>query len=145
MTVSGVNSSTNPYLNNVQTGFQQQIQDFKALASALQSGDLSAAQTAFAAFQKDIQGNSQSPQAAALSDSNSQLGKDFQALQSALQSGDLSSAQQAFATLQQDLKTTHHHHHHHHSGGIDPDKTAQSTSSTATSTATVGTILDQQA
>jgi outer membrane protein assembly factor BamD (BamD/ComL family) len=98
MTVSNVSSTTSPY----QANFKQRFQDFKALASALQSGNLSGAQQAFTTFQSDLQQTQQSGQNSQPFDPNSPVGKDFQALQSALQSGDLSSAQQSFATLRQD-------------------------------------------
>src|SRR5262249_17375708 len=105
--------------------------------SALQSGDLSGAQQAFATLRQDMRsarrahhhhngGDSQSSSStqntSSTTSSNgstqSQASKDFAALKSALQSGDLSSAQQAFASFQQDVQNTgatHHHHHHHHS------------------------------
>ena len=77
-------------------------QDLKALGSALQSGDLSSAQNAFAKLQKDAQNNPRLQKA--LADKNSPAGKDFQALQSALSSGNVGSAQKAYASLQKDLK-----------------------------------------
>jgi len=109
MTVSSVSSS--PYQTNAPTPWQQRAQDFKALANALQSGDLTGAQQAFAALQKDQPGSTSTTSA---SGQNSQASNDFQSLQNALQSGDLSGAQQAFASLKQDLQGAHRGHHHHH-------------------------------
>ena len=141
MSISSVNSATNSYWNYLQGGFSQPIQDFQGLASAVQSGNLSSAQTALNAFQQDIQNNSKGPLAAALSDPNSQISKDFQALQKAVQSNDVSGAQSALAALKQDFKSIHHHHHHHNA---DNDGT-QSTTNTSSNGATTSSTLDQQA
>src|SRR5664280_393361 len=98
MNVTGINSATAQYQPSIQSSFKKQSQDFKALQSALQSGDLTSAQQAFASLQKD---RPNSTQAAATtsnaSGQNSPLANDFQALQTALQTGDISSAQSAFA------------------------------------------------
>jgi hypothetical protein len=61
MSVSGVSSATNPFSNYLQSRYNQQIQDFQGLASAVQSGDLASAQKALTAFQKDIQNSPQGP------------------------------------------------------------------------------------
>ena len=84
MSVSGVSSATNPFTKYIQNQYKPPIHDVQGLASAVQSGDLSTAQTALTAFQKDIQNNPQGPLATALADPNSQISKDFQALQTAL-------------------------------------------------------------
>ena len=87
--------------------------DFQTLGQALQSGDLSGAQKAFAQLQQDmqaVQGNHHRRRHHKVS-ANEQgsgqntLATDFQALGQALQSGDLSGAQKAFAQLQQDFQT----------------------------------------
>jgi hypothetical protein len=149
MSVSAVNAAQNSYWNTIQSKYNQPAQDFQGLSSAIQSGDLSTAQTALAAFQKDIQNNPQGPLATALSDSNSQISKDFQALQTALQSNDVSAAQTAFAAVKQDLKALHHHHHHHKAASDgDSTSSATDTTSTASTSATnlaVGVFLDEQA
>ena len=87
---SGTQSSA---LNN----WQQRQQGIKDLTAALQSGDLAAAQKAFAALDS---GNSNSN-----SNSNSPLAKIGQALKN----GDLAGAQQAM----QAMKARHGGHHHH--------------------------------
>jgi soluble cytochrome b562 len=88
--------------------------DINALSQGLQSGDLSAAQQAFAKLQQGMQSAPPPPPMGtdASQDSTSEATK-FQQLQSyigqlaqALDSGDLSAAQQAFATLQQDMQST---------------------------------------
>jgi outer membrane protein assembly factor BamD (BamD/ComL family) len=105
MTISAISSaSSNPFYTR-QTSTQQ---SFSQLVSALQSGDLSAAQTAYASFTQSAgQGDPNSPFAQAIS----QIGQD-------LQSGNIGAAQQTLSSLQQ----THsaHRHHHHHGGGTPP-------------------------
>jgi hypothetical protein len=150
--ISSLSSVTSPFQTASQSGSDQFIKDFKALGSALDSGNLSAAQTALATFQQDLQGDS--PNSATQSSSNQPFGKnsaankDYQTLVSALQSGDTSGAQKAFASLQADLKGTqgvqgvkgHHHHHHHHSSA-----TEDSTTSSTPSSGTVGVALNATA
>jgi len=149
MSICSVSSSNSSSWGYVQNGFSQSIQDFKALETAVQSGDPSSAQQALAAFQQDLQNNPNSPLAKAIADPNSQIGKDFQALQSAVQSGDTTSAQSALAALQQDLKAAHTHHHHHHHGSDGDSNTntqaATDSSSTTTTSPTLGTVLNEQA
>jgi hypothetical protein len=81
------------------------FQAFGQLVSAIQSGNLGAAQSAYATVSQSGGGNANGPFAQALS----QIGQ-------ALQSGDIDQAQQALASLQQQMQTfkgAHHHHHHH--------------------------------
>jgi outer membrane protein assembly factor BamD (BamD/ComL family) len=147
--ISSVNSTTNPnQTTNQQSGYTQIAQNFQAIGSALQSGDLSSAQSALAAFQQALQGNSQSNSQTSSSQpfgKNSQANKDYQNLTSALQSGNLSTAQKAYASLQNDLKSAqstksaHKGHHHHHAASA-TSATASSTTPTtsSTSSSTVG-------
>jgi len=122
MSISGISASTDPYQTyqaNGQNNLKQFRQDFQDLASALQSGDLSGAQKAFAALQPLLPNPSAGSQT-----STGQQGKgqnpfaaDFSALGQALQSAssdNLKDAQAAFAKLQQDMQLVHGHHHHHH-------------------------------
>jgi|ERR1035437_1083005 iron uptake system EfeUOB component EfeO/EfeM len=153
MNVSGVNSATTAYQTSVQSSFKQRAQDFKALQTALQSGDVTTAQQAFASLQKDMQTSSKAAGATSnQSSQTSQLGADFQTLQSALQSGDLSGAQSAFATLKQDLQSTGAahgaHHHHHHMSGNATSSTSPASSSTSSSSdvgSIISSLLDTQA
>lgn len=133
MSISNISSATNPFLTSMQSGIKQRNSDFSALGQALNTGDLSGAQQAFAAFQSDQQNlfsilQSQSSQQSNLQNGGTQQGNPLQALQQALSSGDLSGAQQAFAALQQTM--THGHHHHHHGGGV--QNSTQSASLTST-------------
>ena len=160
MTVSSVSSATSLYQPENQALFQQQAQDFNTLASALQSGNLSTAQSAFTSWQQDLTSiappNQQSTQQSQPFGSNSQANSDFQSLSSALQSGDISSAQQAFANLKQDLQSSGsvrgRHHHHHRTGtqnnsntGIGAQGTATSAAATAAAAQAIGGTLNTQA
>jgi hypothetical protein len=159
MTVSSVSSATSLYPPENQALFQQQAQDFNTLASALQSGNLSTAQSAFTSWQQDLTSiappNQQSTQQSQPFGSNSQANSDFQSLSSALQSGDISSAQQAFANLKQDLQSSgsvRGHHHHHRTGtqnnsntSIGAQGTATSAAATAAAAQAIGGTLNTQA
>jgi DNA-binding FadR family transcriptional regulator len=78
-------------------------QAFDQLTSALQSGDLQSAQSAYQTL-------SQSPMG---SDPNSPFAKALSQIGDALQSGDTGKAQQALAQLQQQMQAMRGHHHHH--------------------------------
>jgi hypothetical protein len=140
--ISSVASATNPYQTTNQTSYGQSFKDFQAIGSALQSGNLSAAQSALAAFQQNLQSNppsaassSSSSSTAATSGpfgSNTQANTDLQSLTSALQSGNTAQAQQAFTSLQTDLKGSQKTHHHHHRSGATSGATASTTTAAAT-------------
>ena len=103
--------------------FKQTRADFSSLADALQSGDLSSAQGAFAQLQTDNPRLAQVLNSPASSSDNPRVA-DLKSLASALKSGDVNAAQQAFAKLQQDAKVAgggHHHHHHHAAATNDGD------------------------
>ncbi len=114
---------------------KQRVQDFKALQSALKTGDLAGAQTAFASFQKDLQNASQTGGKRPPLDPNSQAGQDIQALETALKSGDIDSAQKAFAAFRLDIQAAngaqggqsagHVHHHRHPDNDGDGDDSGQ--------------------
>jgi hypothetical protein len=153
MTVTNISPAANQYTNTVQSPWKQEAKDFKALRSALKSGDLSGAQTAFAALQQDAANTSQT--ASSTSGSTSASGQPdpltsaFQALQSALQSGNLSGAQSAFASIQEDLQnsgsTQSAHHHHHHHGADAASGSSQGPGTESTSASSVSPLLDAQA
>lgn len=142
MSITSVSSGSNYYSPNIQTSqssianaFKQRKQDFATLAGALNSGDLSGAQQAFASLQQDIQaiaqgrgaqgadgdGDNDGGQATASTSATpsgsgnpiDQRTPDMTALSNALGSGDLNAAQQAFASLQQDLQAMGQARHHH--------------------------------
>jgi hypothetical protein len=94
--------SANPSAS-LQTLLQDRYHDFNNLQSALQNGNISNAQQAFAAFQQDAQKTAQLSGANSLFGAGTQASKDLQALGGALKSADLSGAQKAFATLTRDI------------------------------------------
>ncbi|HVT12767.1 MAG TPA: hypothetical protein VHE55_10910 [Fimbriimonadaceae bacterium] len=98
-------------------------QNFKALSSALQSGDLAGAQKAFSALQANA------PKKA--SAQNNPAAKDFDALGQALQSGDLGAAQKAFATIQQDMQAKRAHGGHMHKPTASADADGDNDGSTS--------------
>jgi hypothetical protein len=142
--ISSASSTANPFQMTNQNAFTQFVNDFNAIGSALQSGNLSAAQSALAEFQEDLPGNSQTSNNQPFG-SNTQANTDYQNLVSALKSGNLSAAQTAYAGLQNDLQGAEtaktHHHHHHGSSGSDTT-TATSTVATSSSSATADSLLN---
>lgn len=76
----------------------KQMKDFKSLATALQSGDTSSAQTAMASVMQDMQNGKPGSFPA-----NGSAAQTLQNLQDAVQSGNVSDATSAFSTLMQDL------------------------------------------
>ena len=86
-----------------QNPFQAIQQDFKQLASSLQSGDLTDAQSAYSNIQQILSANQSSSSASSNSPSIGQ--NDFAALGQALQSGNLTQAQGALSQLQTDFQT----------------------------------------
>ena len=149
MSISSVSFSSSLTQTDWRDVISQWKQDFKQLASSLQSGDLSGAQQAYAALQQlqqSVQPRGQSSNGQQASSNNS-IQNDFAALGQALGNGDLSTAQSAFSQLQTDMlaaaqngasgavQSAHHGHHHHHaSSATDSDSsTADQTASTSSS------------
>lgn len=96
---------------------EERQQLFSQLGSALQSGNLADAQSAYASLQ-----NLQPPGPPAPGDttnaagsSGNTMGNDLAALGQALNSGNLSDAQAAYAKMQTDMQA-HRGGHHHHDG-----------------------------
>jgi len=100
--MSSISSITS---TNNQNGINLMVQDFQAIGSALQSGNLSSAKGAVSNFQTILQSVSQ---ASASSSSqpfgaNTKANTDYQNLLASLQSGNLTVAQTAFNSLTTDL------------------------------------------
>jgi len=118
MTISSISSVTDPYQTyptNRQNHFAQFRQNFQAIGSALQAGDLQAAQQAFVDLQQLLSNSAAGNQTQ--SGQVNLFTPDMNALSKALSgTGNLNDAQAAFAKLQQDMQAVqgHHHHHHHH-------------------------------
>jgi hypothetical protein len=143
MSISAL-SSNSPYtpVTSSQSISDTIQQDFNQLAQALQSNNLSGAQSAFASLQQLLQSSQSSSgqQQTASTTSSSPLQTDFNNLGAALASGDLSGAQSAFAQLQTDLSAAtqsgtsqtsgHHHRHHETSSTSDASNTSETDSST---------------
>ena len=93
MSSLSINSVTNPYQTYGQgAASQAQQSNFQTLANALQSGNLSAAQTAFTALQQQFQNQSGQSTSTSQSGQTNPVSSDVQSLSSALQSGNLTSA-----------------------------------------------------
>jgi len=118
MSVSGISSvNYNPYQIGSASTLQQQ---FQQLGQALQSGNLSAAQSDFATLQAAV--SQPSATTSATSSAPNTIGQAFNQLAADLQSGNLSAAQKDYSTVQQDLQNSQgtiagrHFSHHHHGG-----------------------------
>ncbi len=101
MSTSAVSSSS--LYQQLQSYFQARNSDVQQLGQALQSGNLSAAQTAFSNVQSLAQSG---PFANGDAFRVSQREQDFNAIGQALQNGDLAGAQTAFASLQSTFNRT---------------------------------------
>ena len=93
-------------ISSDQSTISQRYQDFLSLQSALQTGNLSMAQGAFAAFQQEVEKAVQAAGPNSLFAPGSAPAIEMQNLGNALRSSDITGAQQAFATLKQDLQAT---------------------------------------
>jgi hypothetical protein len=79
------------------------MKSLQAVSSAVQSGNISAAQSALVKFQKLLQANSPTSTSQPFGN-NSQANFAYKSLVSSVQSGNLSEAQQALSNLKTDLK-----------------------------------------
>ncbi|MFT3930468.1 MAG: hypothetical protein QM709_09260 [Spongiibacteraceae bacterium] len=98
-----------------QGGNDQVAQAFDDLSTALENGDLEAAQTAFETLQSLAPDNQDSSSSTANASSTDTISTDMAALQEALQNGDLDSAQSLFETLLADLQANAPRHPGMHS------------------------------
>jgi hypothetical protein len=153
MSISSISSNADYYQNSSINGSaslkQQSQQDFKSLADSLQSGDLSGAQSAFAALlqlfpnsSSSVTSPTQSATAATTGSSSgtSSIKSDLSTLGQALQSNDLTDAQNDFSKLTQDIQSiagVHHHHHHHKISASSQETTDASATGTIGSTNSV--------
>src|ERR1700746_390709 len=93
--MSAISSASAASINLAQTtNLTQTRQAFSQMSSAIQSGDLSTAQSAYNTLMQNIGGNSNEPLTQAL-----------QQVGSALQSGDTGQAQQTLSQLQQQMQS----------------------------------------
>jgi outer membrane protein assembly factor BamD (BamD/ComL family) len=101
---------------------QQFQQEFQQLGKDLTAGNLSAAQSDFAALQKDMP---QTASSASTTQSSNPIAQAFNQLAQDLQAGNLSAAQQDYANLQQDFESHGPHRHHHHHRGAEGSEESQ--------------------
>lgn len=104
MNISNTTSAAMSGCQHAMSGaMQQRGQDFRALAKAIESGDLDASKEAYATFQETLKNNGSSRPDPFFSDSESQTSKDLAAIGKALESGDIDAAKEAMATLKSDM------------------------------------------
>jgi len=129
MSISGIQGTISPYQFGAANPLQQQLQQ---LGQALQSGNLSAAQSDFASLQQAFTQpatTSGTASGAASTATTNPLTQTFNQLASDLQSGNLAAAQKDFSTVQQEFNsrgTLEGSHFHHHRGGGGGDSSGQS-------------------
>ena len=142
--ISGLSSGISSYQpSNSSSPFSAIKKDLNAFQSALSSGDLDSAKSAFTSLQTDFQklpkppGDSSSTSSSS-SSSNNPIQKDLDAIQSALTSGDATAAQTAVKKLATDLQSVKAHHGHgpHGKPPGDGDGSTSSTSSTSRTSST---------
>jgi DNA-binding FadR family transcriptional regulator len=119
MAISGVSLASPTSLQNPNDPRQQFLQ----LARAINSGNLTGAQQAFAQLSQTLGSTANGNTDAG--NSNDPLMQALGAIGQALQSGDIGAAQQALASLQQAQGVRGHRHHHGRAdaspqGGTDP-------------------------
>ena len=88
MTVSNISSAANTQPTPANDGFNQLFTDFKGIGSAIQSGDLTPAQTALTTFQTDLENNTGKNPLSRLFKKHDELGNDLKALSDALATND---------------------------------------------------------
>jgi outer membrane protein assembly factor BamD (BamD/ComL family) len=116
------------------SAFQQIKTEFEQLGQALQSGNLTQAQSDFATLSQNISAANQSSGATTPATNTSPAAQAFAQLGQDLQSGNLQGAQQDFTNLQQDVQQSssqqaggHHGHHHHRAESSQSSSSASST------------------
>jgi len=122
-----INGSGSTDQSSTISDWQQRQQNVKSMMSAIQSGDLGAAQKAYSAINPSGQDSASGP---------------FAAIGKALQSGDIGAAQQAA----QDMQSKRAGHHHHHSeGSAGSTATASATGSQPLADAGPGSLINEVA
>lgn len=103
MNLSSISSVTDSNALSGQMLGRQRRQDLRTLDSALQLGDLAAAQKLFTALKEDRKFVSQLARTRLTPEEESSVAKDFEALGKALKSGNLEEARSVFAQVQQQV------------------------------------------
>ena len=129
MSTNGISSQAPSYQpNSQQSAFQQ---NFQTLTQAIQSGNLAAAQQAYASLTQNAPAQSTGGSTGSLANSFQQA---LSSIGAALQSGNISAAQTAVQTMQQSMMA---HHGHHHDGAPSQSSEANSSPQTSTNIATL--------
>jgi hypothetical protein len=100
MATAAISSGNNLYQTSISDKFSQKKQYSQDLASSLESGNMSGAQSAFAQLLQQNQNSGTTN-----CQTNSTISKDLEELDGALKSGDLTSSKNAFAKLQRDTQS----------------------------------------
>ncbi|HEX4303249.1 MAG TPA: hypothetical protein VHZ78_10675 [Rhizomicrobium sp.] len=103
MSIGSISASAPSYAVN------QQQNPLSQLTQALQSGNLQAAQQAYASFTQNAP--------ASQSGQNNPFGQAISQIGTALSSGDIAQAQSTLQSLQSQMKAHNGGHHHHKAGG----------------------------
>jgi hypothetical protein len=119
MSITGISGNmSDEYVPVTKSILQLNLQQ---LGQAIQSGNLSSAQSDFASLQAAFSQSATATGSTSTASTDNPVAQAFSQLGSDLQSGNLSAAQKDYSTIQQDLQndssTSHSHHHHHLSSG----------------------------
>jgi hypothetical protein len=133
MSVSSISSSSlSQSVQDWQVRTQKIQNEFQQLGQDLQAGNLSQAQSDFAALSQNT--------SAALQ-LNSSVAQAFSALGTALQSGNISAAQRAYSTLQQDVQQSGLGHRRHQAHGNGATTNSSASNSLSQLFSSLGSIL----
>lgn len=112
------------------SGQNPTFKDFRQLAQAIKSGDLSAAQSAFSTLSDQLDASDQSSASTTANNSSDASTNPFkqllQQIGSALDNNDIQGAQQALSSFDQQVKGKGGHHHHGGGGNVQASATATS-------------------
>jgi outer membrane protein assembly factor BamD (BamD/ComL family) len=115
MSIMGLSSLFfSPSTQQAQDPFQTRRQEFTQVGQDLQTGNLTAAQSDFAALQKLFGGGTDTTQ------SSGDISQTVQQLSTDLKNGNLQGAQSDYQTLLQQIGSHHHFHMHHAGAGQSP-------------------------
>jgi hypothetical protein len=95
MTISAVSSNSSLFQAGEASGMAQMKKNFESLGSALESGDLDAAEEALAQFEANAPDGGD--------DSNNPMAADMASLKSAIASGDVEAAQEIYAQIKEKM------------------------------------------
>ncbi len=145
VSVAGIFGSSfiNYAAKSIHSRMQQARQEFQQLGQDLQSGNLSVAQSDFAAPQKLGPQSKTRPS----TQNSASLSQDLQQLSQDLQSGNTAAAQQDYSRLQQDFQSQalHTHRHQHHGGGSSTRLASYATAESTRPVIAIGRCVERTA